>query len=78
MITELGCHYCTVLHLLNGAIPTLLCLAFQPQVFILPPCIIYPWKTKVPENFKEGARKEILFFSSKNEWINPEVLSGMA
>ena len=41
--------------------------------FVLPPCIIYPRKTKVPENFREGAGAGTLFCNSENGWINSEV-----
>ena len=60
----------TVLHLLKRAVPTLFCLATG---FVLPPCIIYPRKTKVPQYFREGVAAGTLFCNSENGWINSEV-----
>ena len=36
----------------------------------LPPMMIYPRKTAVPESYKEGAPTGTLFKSSENGWIN--------
>ena len=37
--------------------------------FVVPPCIIFPRKRNVPENFKEGAVAGTLFCNSENGWI---------
>ena len=41
--------------------------------FVIPPCIIYPRKTKVPESFKEGAAAGVMYSHSKNGWINSDI-----
>ena len=41
--------------------------------FVLPPCLIYPRKKAVPENFREGAVPGTLFKSTESGWINQEV-----
>jgi len=41
--------------------------------FVLPPCLIYPRKKAVPENFRDGAIPGTLFKNTENGWINQEV-----
>ena len=41
--------------------------------FVLPPCLIYPRKKAVPENFREGAVPGTLFKSTESGWITQEV-----
>ena len=41
--------------------------------FVLPPCLIYPRKKAVPENFMEGAVPGTLFKSTESGWMNQEV-----
>ena len=41
--------------------------------FVLPPCLIYPRKRVVPENFRDGAIPGTLFKNTENGWINQEV-----
>ena len=73
VITELGCHHVySITSAERGRTHTILSCS-SATGFMLPPCIIYPQKTKVPENFKEGARAGTLFCSSKNGWINSEL-----
>ena len=41
--------------------------------FVLPPCIVYPRKKKVPDNLKEEALPDTLFCNSDNGWINSDI-----
>lgn len=41
--------------------------------FIVPPVMIYPRKTCVPDKLKEGAFPNTLFKSSETGWINSEL-----
>lgn len=41
--------------------------------FVLPPCLIYPRKKAVPDNFRDGAVPGTLFRSTENGWINQQV-----
>ena len=41
--------------------------------FVLPPCLIYPRKKAVSENFREGAVPGTLFKSTESGWITQEV-----
>ena len=41
--------------------------------FVLPPCIVYPRKKRVPENLREGAVAGTVFCNSDNGWINAEI-----
>ena len=43
------------------------------SAFVLPPCIVYPRKRKVPDNFREGAVPGTLFAQSENGWINCDI-----
>ena len=40
---------------------------------VLPPCIIYPRKRKVPDNFREGAVPDTLFAHSDSGWMNYDI-----
>jgi hypothetical protein len=73
VITELGRrHVYSVTSAERGRTHTVLSCISATGV-VLPPCIIYPRKTKVPENFREGAGAGTLFCNSENGWINSEV-----
>ena len=41
--------------------------------FMVPPMIIYPRKTCVPDKLKEGAFPNTLFKNSESGWINSEL-----
>ena len=41
--------------------------------FVLPPCIVYQRKKRVPENLREGAVAGTVFCNSDNGWINAEI-----
>ena len=41
--------------------------------YVLPPCIVYPRKRNVPDNFREGAVPGTLFSHSENGWINSDI-----
>ena len=43
------------------------------SAFVLPPCIVYPRKRKVPDNLREGAVPGTLFAQSENGWINCDI-----
>ena len=40
---------------------------------VLPPCIVYPRKRKVPDNFREGAVAGTLLCESESGWINSDL-----
>ena len=40
---------------------------------VLPPCIVYPRKRKVPDNFREGAVPGTLFAHSDSGWMNCDI-----
>ena len=42
--------------------------------FVLPPCIVYLRKKKVPDNLQEEALPDTLFCNSDNGWINSDIL----
>lgn len=41
--------------------------------FMLPPMMIYPRKTSVPDKLKEGAYPNTLFVNSESGWVNAEL-----
>ena len=43
------------------------------SAFVLPSCIVYPQKRKVPDNLREGAVPGTLFAQSENGWINCDI-----
>ena len=70
VIAELGHHHVySITSAERGRTHTILS-CISATGFVLPPCIIYPRKKKVPENFKEGAGAGTLFCNSENGWIN--------
>ena len=73
VLAELGCrHVYSVTSAEKGHTHTVLSCV-SACGFVLPPCIVYPRKKKVSDNFKEGALADTLFCNTDNGWINSDV-----